>query len=69
MGFAKPEEVFLYPRRGYPFIKGGVELSKDSVKVDLYVNDEYDKKIYGWPWNGSYPLRWGPDSTGVFRNK
>ncbi len=42
----------------YPFVKGGITFSSDSVRIDLTVYDYDRKEAYSNTWNGTYLLKW-----------
>jgi hypothetical protein len=56
--FIKFNEVKLAGTGHYPFVKGGISFSSDSVKIDLSFDDFDDKKIYAPGWNGTYLVKW-----------
>jgi hypothetical protein len=56
--FVKFNEVKLAGAGHYPFVKGGISFSSDSVKIDLAFDDSDDKKIDVPECNGSYLVKW-----------
>jgi hypothetical protein len=58
MGFILPNEITTVPEGDYPFVKGGIRIGGDSVKIDLYFDDYDDKKIMASTWNGAYKIQW-----------
>jgi hypothetical protein len=53
-GFFKPNEISMIPRGGYPFVKGGIFITDDSVKVELFYDDYDDKEIKHFTYSGNY---------------
>jgi len=58
IGFIKFEDVQMLQKGSYPFIKGGINMSSDSVRIDLSFDDYDDKIIRHSTWNGNYKIHW-----------
>ena|SRR5579859_1365109 len=57
-GFFKPNQISKIPRGDYPFVKGGITITDDSVKVDLYYYDYDIKVVHPCTYSGNYKIHW-----------